>query len=362
MNKKILILGGYGTFGRRITGALTKMPYVECMMGGRNPERAKRVARQTGARSIKVDTNDTDSLRHALDGVFAVINASGPYENGNFQVARQCARLGIHYIDLADSREYVRKFTQLDQQAKKSGCLLVTGASSVPAVSSALVDLLSEEFDKITAIHTAISPGNKNPRGVALVKSILAYTGKPMKIKQNGRWRQTFGWSESRVIDYPAPVGRRRVFLCEVPDLDIFPQRYGANTVAFRAGLQLTLFNFGLYILGRLRRRNIIKDLPKWGGTLARVSNWLRGFGDLTGGMIVQLSGIKDEQEVEHTVSLIVRDENGPAIPCSPAIALMRKWIEHGVDDTGAKPCVGLLSLDALKQELANYDIVMVRN
>jgi len=58
---------------------------------------------------------------------------------------------------------------------------------------------------------------------------------------------------------------------------------------------------------------------------------------------------------------LIARDDNGPLIPCSPAIALIRQWVRQGVSTTGAMPCVGLLSLNNITNELKEYDIVLVR-
>jgi hypothetical protein len=58
---------------------------------------------------------------------------------------------------------------------------------------------------------------------------------------------------------------------------------------------------------------------------------------------------------------LIVRDDNGPAIACSPAVALIRKWVEHGVPESGAMPCVGLLTWDEIKAEMVDYNITLVR-
>lgn len=360
MGKRILVLGGYGTFGRRISKAIAAIPSAECVIGGRRPQKTGQYAGENTT-TVAVNINDPASLRRALDGVFAVVNTVGPFQARDYTVAETCAGMGVHYADLADARGYVEGITRLHRRAQQKSCLVVSGASSVPAVSAALVDMLAPEFDRINEIHTCISPGNKNPRGVATVRAILSYTGSAIRLKNNGRWRHAYGWSEPEKVEFPKPVGKRRVYLCDVPDLDIFPARYDAQTVTFRAGLELNLFNYGLAILGRARRLRWIKNLPGWAPGLIAVSHLFRGLGGVAGGMRVLVRGRKNEQETEHTAFLVARDANGPAIPCSPSVALIRKWVQQGISEPGAVPCVGLLTWDDIKAELVNYDITLVR-
>jgi hypothetical protein len=360
MGKKILVLGGYGSFGRRISRILAAIPSVDCVIGGRHPSLAGQTAGEN-ITVVEVNVNEPASLRRALEGVFAVVNAVGPFQERDYTVAETCAGRGIHYVDLADGRAYVDGIARLQRRATQKGCLIVSGASSVPAVSAALIEMLAPEFDHISEIHTCLSPGNKNPLGLATVRAFLSYTGAAFRIRERGRWRYAYGWSESQTVKFPRPVGKRRVYLCDVPDLDIFPTRYGAQSVSFRAGMELDLFNYGLAFLGRFRRWGWIKNLTIWAPGLITISHLFRSFGGVAGGMRVLMRGQKNGREIEHTLFLLARDDNGPAISCSPAVALIRKWVEHGVPETGAVPCVGLLTWDEIKAELVNYDITLVR-
>lgn len=360
MGKKILVLGGYGSFGRRISRTIAAIPSVECVVGGRRPAKTGPTTGENIA-SVAVNVNDPVSLRAVLKGVFAVVNTVGPFQGRDYIVAETCAGQGIHYVDLADGRAYVDGITRLQRRATQKGCLIVSGASAVPAVSAALIETLAPEFDRISEIHTCLSAGNKNLLGLATVRAFLSYTGASFRIKDSGHWRYAYGWSESQKVKFPKPVGKRRVYLCDVPDLDIFPTRYGAQSVTFRAGMELDLFNYGLAFLGRFRRWGWIKDLTSWAPGLMTISRLFQSFGGVAGGMRVLMRGHKNGQELEHTVFLIARDDNGPAISCSPAVALIRKWVAHGVPETGAVPCVGLLTWDEIKAELVNYDITLVR-
>lgn len=362
MSKRVLILGGYGTFGRRITAALAQVPEIECIVGGRRPQRAGKLLQDLKVNSIVVDVLDGQSIQQALDGVYVVVNTCGPFQETGYAVAKQCIDRGIHYIDLADARDYVKGIHRLHKKAQTAGSLIVVGASSVPTVAAAMVEEMTDDFDRITEIHSAISPGNKNPRGVATVRSILSYAGQPIKLWIQGKWQSQYGWSNSEVIRFPSPVGQRRVYLCNVPDLDLFPKRFGAKTVSFRAGLELSVFNFSLHILGWMQRSGWIKQLPNWAPRLIMMSNWLKSFGGYAGGMRVLVRGEKDGQALEHAMFLIARDDNGPAIPCGPAIALVKQWVKNGVPTTGAMPCVGLLELHDITDELKDFDIVLVRS
>jgi len=360
MGKRILVLGGYGVFGSRISQAIARIPTAECVIGGPRPQKAAPYLNENTT-AVTVNVRDPAGLRRALGGVFAVVNAAGPFQARDYAAAEACAGAGIHYIDLADARAYVEGIGRLNRRAQQHNCLIVSGAGATPTISSLLVEMLLPEFDRISEIHTAVSIGNRNPRGKAAVCSMLACDGSAIRLKERGKWRYAYGWSEPQTVRFPEPVGRRRVYLCDVPDLDIFPARYGAQTVTFRAGLEKNLFNYGLALLGRMRRHRWIKNLPGWAPGLIATGKLFRNAGAYASGMRVLVRGRRNGQDFEHTVYLIARDENATAIPCSPSVALIRQWVEHGVPQTGAVPGVGLLKWSDVRNELANYDITLVR-
>ncbi len=360
MGKRILVLGGDGIFGQHISRAIAAMPSAECVIGSRRPLKDRSFV---GGKitALTVNVHDPANLRQAFNGVFAVVNVMGPFQAHDYTVAEACAGMGIHYVDLAEAHTHVDGITRLNRRAQQKNCLIVSGASSVSAVSAALVDMLAPEFDRINEVHACISLGNKTPLGKDALRAILSYAGASFRFKENGRWRYAYGWSHSEKVVFPGSVGKRRVYLSDVPDLDIFPARYGAQTVSFRVGLGLKLFNRGLFVLARMRRLGWVKNLPGWTSSLIAASRLFRGFGSVSGGMRVLVRGRRNEKEIQHTVFLISRDNSGLAISCSPALALVRKWVERGVPDAGAVPCVGQLTWDEIKAEIVNHDIVLVR-
>jgi len=100
----------------------------------------------------------------------------------------------VHYVDLADARSFVTGFAALDADAKAAGVLAVSGTSSVPALSAAVVDHLLPEFSALHGIDHGINPGNQTPRGLATVQSILSYCGKPFQQWHDEHWHTAYGW------------------------------------------------------------------------------------------------------------------------------------------------------------------------
>ena len=80
-----------------------------------------------------------------------LINATGPYQAQDYRLARTCIAAGVHYLDLADAREFVTGIVDLDAEARHAGVLVVSGASTVPGLSAAVVDLMRRSSPPCTA-------------------------------------------------------------------------------------------------------------------------------------------------------------------------------------------------------------------
>jgi saccharopine dehydrogenase-like NADP-dependent oxidoreductase len=332
--KKILLLGEYGAFTRRIDCALSRFPDIECVIGVADAGRRARLEREAGHAVVAVP-HDPHSIRRALEGIFAVINTRGPFVAKNYMVAEQCAECGVHYVDPADSNEYVNGLGRLARKAEKHGSLIVTGAAAAPTVSALLVDMLAPEFDHIHEIHACM--------------------------KEKGRWHEFQGWTRPQSVYFPVPIGRRRGYLCDGLDLDIFPKRYGAQTVTFRTALSSRASNFVLSFSRWLKRRGMMQSLPSPVRASLLAISALPRFGDPNGGLGVEVRGDKDGEPLTRSVFLVARDGNTSAIAAAPAVALVRKWVRQGVSSAGVTPCVGLLDWPEVRNELMDYDIVLVR-
>jgi hypothetical protein len=356
----VSILGGYGIFGGRIAEALARDPQCRVRIVGRNAKIGRNFVARIGGEFQQCGMTDRDALVRAIDGSFIVIHTAGPFQGMDYGVAQLCLEAGAHYLDLADARDFVASIGTLDQEARRRGLMVASGVSSTPGVTSALIDDLAAEFAQIDEIHTALSPGNQNPRGAATIAAVLSYLGRTIRVWSDGRWIDRPGWGDSQRLVFPPPVGRRRVYNCEVPDLQLFPSLYNARTVRFSAGLELSVLNH-LLSLCALPCRWFGFDFTRHARFFLNGSLMLFPSGTTNGALAVWLRGKNHAgRPIERRIALVT-DYDGPATPSSAAVVLTRKVLAAGPPRTGAFPCVGLLTLDDLLAHLQPLGIWCAR-
>src|ERR1700686_2412057 len=99
--------------------------------------------------------------------------AAGPFQGAGYRLARAAIAAGLHYVDLADARDFVAGFGALDAAARAAGVVALSGASSTPALSHAVLDRLTKGWRSIDTVDIAISPGNRSaPRGLSVIRAI----------------------------------------------------------------------------------------------------------------------------------------------------------------------------------------------
>ena len=353
MALRVVVIGATGVFGSRVARRLARDARFELVLAGRRREALEALRVTLEDPSARIAVLDTGAARFADDlaalRAQLVIHTAGPFQGQDYRVAEACLDAGCDYVDLADGRGFVTGIERLDDRARAAGRLLVTGASSVPALSAAVVDALLPRFARLEAIEHAINPGNRTPRGDATVASILGYCGRPIRVWRDGRWQVAHGWMDSRRQSFP--FGPRRVGVCEIPDLDLFPARYPqVRTVMFRAGLELPLLQTGTWCAAVLVRLGLIRNLAAHAPMLRRLSERFIRFGSDVGGMTVEASGTGiDGRPLKLRWWLSADAGDGPQVPVTPAVVLARRLADGAVAVKGAMPCVGLLTLEQIE-------------
>ena len=334
---------------------------IEVIAAGRDPERGHSEA-GFGAEvgKARLDISDAElstKLRALLPGI--AIHCAGPFQGQDYRVARAALSAGAHYIDLADGRAFVAGFAQaLDQSARAAGLLAVSGASTLPALSSAVIDEIIGRFTALEEIQISIAPAQRSPRGTATLKAVLSYVGKPFKWFEDGSWQIAHGWQELRRLRF-ASLGTRWAAACDVPDLELLPARYpGIKTAQFRASLEFGAEHFLLAAVAWLRRAGIPVPLEHWAAPLDRLASGLDRFGGERGGMLVSLVGTgQDGRKRRIEWHLTAGSAHGPEIPCMPAILMAKKLLRGELTVRGAMPCMGLLTLDEFTPEFTQWGI-----
>jgi len=355
------VLGGYGNFGARIARALAPREGIELLIGGRDAARAAAMAAALSphASALALDLHDEARLASTMreHGVELVIHSAGPFQAQGFGVARAAARAGAHYVDLADGRRFVCDFAAaLDDTFRATNRCAITGASTVPALSSAVIDHLTDGWHAIEHIDLCIAPAQNATRGVATMAAVLGYCGEPLEVWVDGRWQRRRGWARPETVHF-ARIAPRLGALCDIPDLELFPQRYrGVRSVMFRAALEVPLAQRSLALLAALRRLRCVPPLARWARALNGLAAAFDPFGGAVGGMVVRVRGIAgDGASLARAWHVTAPDNHGPEIPCMAAILLAERIARGQPPAAGARACMGLLRTADFEPEFARW-------
>ncbi len=359
---RILILGGYGFFGRRIAECLVRTPGLELLIAGRDANKATALAYQLGLDANHARVVDAADPRLAAVmkklRIKAVIHTAGPFQGQQHHVARAAIDAQAHYLDLADGRAFVAGIDALDGAAKAAGVSVVSGASSVPALSSAVLDHYTQYFAKLEQVAIGISSGSALP-GEATVRGVFGYAGKPFRVWENGAWAQAYGWLDRRSFNFPKPVGPRLLGRCDVPDLDLLPLRFPTlKTVSFHGGFASDTCHKMVEWLARQVRNGRLESAARFARPVYRIARMLEPLLPDRGGMFVRMTGPDDDGRARTLTWQVVATENhGPYIPCAPVIALAQRIARGQAPEPGARPCMGLLNVDDILSVLKGYSV-----
>ena len=344
----VLIVGGSGAFGAHLCRRLARLGLWRIMVGGRSVENAGALIAELVAidphcepKFVKIDRNRPVAPDIRGLGVSAVVDAAGPFQNSSYALVEAAIAAGAHYIDLCDARGFAKGISAFDEAAKACGVAVLTGASSTPGLSNALMRVLASGWPSIDRISVAILPGNQAPRGRSVMQAILNWVGEPVRVFDDGRWQEQPGWSGSRKVSLGA-LGWRNAALAETPDLDVLVEDFKPRISArFHAGLELGLMHHGLRFAGWLRRWRLLPRLDRLTGLFQLLARPLAPFGTDAGGMVVEVEGIDAGGfAVRGVARLVARNGHGPIIPSLASVALLKRIAEghlvfRGADHAG---------------------------
>lgn len=307
----IAVLGGYGTFGARVSAELAFRGH-RVIVAGRDHRRALALAQTLPGGPHEVvgaDVTDLESCRRAVRGAAVVAVCAGPFSTLGTAPARAALEEGAHYVDIADDRAYIRQLHDLAPAFIRGARCAAYGCSSLPAVSSALALAMTEEGDAPARARVALFIGSRNPKGAASVRSMVERLGRPVVTADGG---VPHGFGDGQVISLPPPFGRRTAYTFDGPEHDLFPGLLGVGSVDVRVGFELPMANAVFALLARAR--------SGWGRrtatVLARLGALAPAIGTSGGVVQVELSWPDGRRRTR----ALVADEGGQrmaALPCA---------------------------------------------
>ena len=355
---KVLVLGGYGTFGLRLCKLLAVDPRITLVIAGRSHASADEARRslpranEHEALALDRDGELASALRSVKPDV--LVEATGPYQaygDDPYRVVAACIEQGVHYLDFADDAAFVAGIDALDARARAANVYALSGVSSFPVLTAAVVRHLAWNIPRVRTIRAGIAPSPYAFFGLNVIRAISLYAGKPVELTREGRITTGTALVETRryTIAPPGAVPLRDTHfsLAEVPDLRLIPPAWpGLEEIWIGVGPVPEGLHRALNALARLVQWRVLPSLRPFAGLFHAVINKVR-WGEHRGGMFVEVRGADATgTPVERSWHLLAEGDAGPLIPCLAIDAVLRRQLDGHVPAFGARPATDALELD----------------
>lgn len=354
---RILVLGGYGTFGGRLVRLLADEPRLTLIVAGRSLKQAEAFCAAHPARATLIPAvfdreGDLDAQLAAL-APDIVVDASGPFQGyaEPYRLVQAAIAHRVDYLDLADGSDFVDGIAQFDAQARERGVFVLAGVSSFPVLTAAVTRRLSRGMARVESISGGIAPSPYAGVGQNVIRAIAGYSGKPLKLVRDGKFSVGYGLTESRryTIAPPGrlPLGSVRFSLVDVPDLQVLPKLWpGLRNIWMGAGPVPEILHRALNACAWIVRLKLFPSLLPLAGLMHRAINVLR-WGEHRGGMFVEVAGAKDDgTRIVRAWHMTAEADDGPMIPSMACEAIIRHCLDGNAPKSGARPATGDLELE----------------
>lgn len=355
----VVILGGYGTFGGRLARLLADDERVSIVVAGRSKRKADAFCDRWRGKAIMRGAaldREGDLVSSLRDlAADAVVDASGPfqvYRENPYGVVEACLALKIGYIDLADGSAFVAGIDRLDNVAKQAGIFVLSGASTLPVLSTSVVRRLSNDRPKEITIGIAPSPHIEIGRNV--VRAIASYAGKPVGLPQGTRFALIDRRNVTIAPPGVLPLHSRRFALADVPDYAIATRRWpGLSSLWAGVGTEPVVWHRGLSAFSWLVRLRLLPSLSLFVPLFHAVANKLT-WGEARGGMFVS---VRDADDITRHWYLIADGNLGPFVPAIAAKTIVAAAASGKPPYPGARAAIDDVSLDDYEREFSRLGI-----
>ncbi len=198
--RDFLLYGCYGYTGRLIAESAAQAG-LRPLLAGRNAERTKAVAEQTGFPYLAFDLDERKALDQALQQCSAVLHAAGPFVHTLEPMLDACLRTGTHYLDITGEMPVFERAKAQSENAKKAGIMLMPGAGFDVVPSDCLACYLAERMPEAESLTLALySPKGQLSHGTAL--TMLEHAADGGAIRENGKIKHVPHAWDTRSFDF----------------------------------------------------------------------------------------------------------------------------------------------------------------
>ncbi|PSS21618.1 Carboxynorspermidine synthase [Actinidia chinensis var. chinensis] len=269
---RVLVVGGTGRVGGSTAVALSKLcPDLRIVVAGRNWEKGAAAVAKLGKNSkfAEVDIDDMESLEKALHDVDLVVHTAGPFQQADRCTVLEAAiQTKTAYIDICDDTRYAWRAKSYMSKALAANIPAITTGGIYPGVSNVMAAELVRaarneskgEPQRLRFSYYTAGTGGAGPTILAtsfllLGEEVVAYSkGEKIKLKP---------YSGMLNIDFGKGIGKRDVYLLDLPEVTSAHEVLGVPTVSARFGTSPFFWNWGMEVMTNLLPVEFLRDRSK---------------------------------------------------------------------------------------------------
>lgn len=331
---KIVVLGGCGDMGSFVVRDIMAHSDAEVVIADYRLDAAKKLAEELGPRASArfVDATKEDSLVEVMRGADAAVGCIGPFYKFAAPMTRAAVKAGVNYVDICDDYGPIPEVLGLDAEARRVGVTAITGLGWTPGITNLMARDGASRLDEVDAIHVAWAGGAADSQGLAVIKHVFyAVTGE-VPTYMDGDWKNIPASSGAEVVEFPAPLGRIRVFHCGHPEPLTIPRYIRAKTVTLKGALTPDWNNKLVDVFNALRLINTPRKIDRVAKVIHAIEGIFRAGGVPFSGARVDVIGRKDGQERRYTYTTVDKMGRLTGIPAAiGAVMLAQRTLPAGV-------------------------------
>jgi saccharopine dehydrogenase (NAD+, L-lysine forming) len=245
MDKKILIIGGYGNVGRIIATELVKRFPRQVIVAGRNYQKAKAFLLELGEQVIPmaIDISRISAHEKLLDDVGIVVMC---LDLESVEFVRLCIQRGIHYIDISATYSILSQIERLNKEAEEARATVVLSVGLAPGLTNLLTKHCQSKVSDMTYADISILLGLGDIHGDAALRWTLENMNGEFTIRENGETKRVRSFEDGKQTVFPGRVGKRTAYRFNFSDQHVLPKTLGLKSVStrlcFDSALMTSLF------------------------------------------------------------------------------------------------------------------------
>jgi len=248
----ILVVGGYGHVGARVSERLAARFPRRIVIGGRRRAAAEALAHRIGhhTRAVQMDISDPESVEEAMDGVATVAVC---LDDPNGHILAEAVKRGLGYVDINADRHIMESSTRLHEQALASGARAVLGIGLAPGLTNLMAASATRAIEDPTDIVVGVLLSLYDEFGPQALDFMLQAGSQPFSEPRVGSIRRVLPYTEPRPIWFGSDIGYRQARWFPLADQFGFTETLGVRSAATVIALDPPWIDRVMAILARLR-------------------------------------------------------------------------------------------------------------